>query len=77
MKFPASKHLGHVLSPTGATYSLHFYGEDEGAAVVAGPVPFGGGKLVAIPEVHREPATNADDARAKLTAWRRVSGWPA
>jgi hypothetical protein len=31
--------------------------------------------MVALPEVCREDATDADDARAKLAAWRRAKDW--
>jgi len=64
MNYPKSEHLGMSTSPDGAEYSLHFYGENEGAAVVTGPIPRNAGRLVRVAEVHREPATDAADARA-------------
>ena len=75
MKFPKSEPLGMTKSPDGQSYSLHFRGENEGAATITGPVPTFEGKLVAVPEVHREPATDPADARIKLTAWIRAQGW--
>jgi hypothetical protein len=75
MKFPKSEPLGVTKSPDGQSYSLHFCGENEGAATITGPVPTFEGKLVAVPEVHREPATDPVDARTKLAAWIRAKGW--
>lgn len=73
MKFPESQRLGLVQGPDGLSYSLHFFGENEGAAVIVGPIVHA---LEEVPEIHREPASDAKDARAKLEAWRRANGWP-
>jgi hypothetical protein len=62
-------------SHDGQSYSLHFCGENEGAATITGPVPTFEGKLVAVPEVHREPATDPADALTKLAAWISAKGW--
>lgn len=75
MDYPASKHLGAASDPEGRTYNLEFYGENEGAAVVGGPIIFGGAELHHVPEVHREPAKDADEAREKLAAWTSAKGW--
>jgi len=76
-KYPQSEHLGRVAGPDGRLYSQHFYGEDEGAAVITGPSPIAGlmGRLYEVPELYREPAESADDAREKLRLWRRANGW--
>jgi hypothetical protein len=73
--YPKSENLGDVVGPDGESYTLHFYGENEGAAVILGPRHFNTGKLERLLEPHREPATDADDARAKLVAWMRDAGW--
>ena len=75
MKFPASERLGIAKDADGNSYSLHFRGEDEGAAAIVGPVPMNGFNLEVVPEVHTEPAADAIDARAKLDAWCRAKGW--
>ena len=75
MKFPKSEFLGTTRSPDGHIYSMRFHGENEGAAVITGPVPSNEGRMVQVPEVCREDAKDADDARAKLAAWRRARGW--
>jgi hypothetical protein len=67
--------LGYVTGPDGNSYSLDFYGGRENAAVITGPLPVGAGRTVEIPEVHREPATDAADARLKLAAWLRSNRW--
>jgi hypothetical protein len=41
MTYPDSQNLGLTTSPDGSIYSLHFYGEEEGAAVVTGTLPVG------------------------------------
>lgn len=74
MKFPESERVGTATASDGSVYVLDFYGEDEGAAVVTGPSQVGAG-MVEMPEIHREDASSADDARAKLTAWSRAKGW--
>lgn len=56
MKYPKSEQLGWVKGPDGGSYALHFYGENEGAAVITGPSVVGGGTMREVPEVHREPA---------------------
>lgn len=75
MKYAKSEHLGHARDAEARLYSLHFYGENEGAAVITGPVPVNTSKLEAIPEVHREPAVNVDEACEKLGAWIAARGW--
>lgn len=75
MKYDASKEIGRNVAPDGEEYTLEFYGEDEGAAVVTGPVPKNQTRLTESPEVHREPATSAADAEMKLRAWVRERGW--
>lgn len=75
MKFPKSEHLGVAQTSDGKRYTLTFYGEDEGAAVVSGPSPEPGDGIVEVPEIHREPAADATEARAKLAAWTRTRGW--
>jgi len=75
MKYPDSKGLGYVRGPEGRNYSQHFYGENEGMAVITGPSPESG-RMEFVKEVHREPAVDADDARTKLEKWRREQGWP-
>jgi hypothetical protein len=74
MTHPESEFLGVIDGP-GGQYSLDFHGEDEGAAVIRGPWPVGGRRMVSVPEVHRQPADNAAEARAKLVAWLRAQGW--
>jgi len=74
MRFPRSESLGHVRNEEGDLLHLYFYGEDEGAAVVTGPIPENTGRMVAVAEVHREPATDAADARCKLDAVLRRRG---
>jgi len=75
MKYPPSKNLG-TIEKDGRTYTLHFFGENEGAAVVTIPngQPVPGGGMVETREVHREGAKDADDARAKLTARLELGG---
>ena len=75
MRYPPTQNLGLAVGPDGRNYSLHFYGEDEGAAVITGPVP-PPGVLRAVSEVHREPVGSAAEAAAALLAWRRTEGWP-
>jgi hypothetical protein len=75
MKFQKSEPLGMTESPEGQSYLLHFRGENEGAATITGPVPTFAGKMIEVPEVHREPATDPDDARAKLATWIKAKGW--
>ena len=75
-KFPDSQALGLVRGSDGMNYTLHFYGENEGAAVITGPSAPTSLRLREVPEVHREPASDATDARTKLDAWRRTNGWP-
>jgi hypothetical protein len=75
VKHPASEFLGTVSGPDGQTYSLHFYGEDEGAAAILGPTPMDAPRTPT-PTVYRTAAQNRDDARDKLAGWRRASGWP-
>ncbi len=65
MLFPRSESLGHVRNNADALFHLHFYGEDEGAAVITGPIPENTGRLE-FAEVYRESALDAADARAKL-----------
>jgi hypothetical protein len=74
MKFPQTKTLGWVKGLDGEKYTLTFYGENEGAAVITGPLLVGGGEMRKVPEVHREPAHDPVDARTKLDAWRRAQG---
>jgi hypothetical protein len=69
MKYPPSERLGNVTAPDGKVYDLNFYGENEGAAVIGGPLRFDGGHLAEVPEVVRVPAESAEDAREKLLAW--------
>ncbi len=76
MKFPESEGLGFATGADGKRYHMDFYGEDEGAAVIIGPVESNTGVLNEYPEVHREDATDADDAFAKLSAWMKTNGWP-
>ena len=54
MQFPSSESLGYVRNVEGALFHLHFYGENEGAAVVTGPIPENTGRLVPVAEFHRE-----------------------
>jgi hypothetical protein len=75
VKYPKSESMSTVKGPDGRDYRLAFYGENEGAAVVCGPVPPSTGRLYETPEVHREPAADADDARTKLAAWLHTAGW--
>lgn len=72
---PKSERLGDAVGVDGKNYSLDFYGEGEAAAVVVGPLHFNTGKLERLYEQHREPATDAADARAKLAVWLREAGW--
>lgn len=72
-----SQRIGDATDRAGLYYTLHFRGA-EMMAVILGPLE----RFRALqssaetPEVHREPATDAADARAKLLAWRRAQGWP-
>ena len=77
MRYAASETLGTVTGPDGKHYDLEFYGEDEGAAVVSGPLRIGGSGGLAVEgaEVHREPASSPEDARTKLKAWMRSMRW--
>ena len=77
MKHANSEFLSKVTGPDGRDYHLHFYGEDEGAAVLVGPVspPNTPGGLREVSEVHRQHAGSAAEARAKLRDWLRASGW--
>ena len=75
MKFAKSELLGIARAENGWLYDLDFFGEDEGAAVVSGPKPLLDGVMTQVPEVHRESATNAADARAKLETWVHERGW--
>ena len=75
MNYPKSEHLGFTKGPDDKWYGLHFYGENEGAAVITGPSPEPGEGLRQVPEVHREPAVDAADAGRKLVAWQVTSGW--
>jgi hypothetical protein len=76
MMYPPTEHLGFVHGPGGYYYSQHFYGENEGAAVIIGPSPMAGTQLQPGHEVYRVQATNANEARFKLEQWRRSAGWP-
>jgi hypothetical protein len=73
--YPNSVRLGDAVGPDGESYRLDFYGESEGAAVIVGPLHFNADKLEKTDEQHREPATDADDARTKLAVWMREAGW--
>ena len=75
-RFPRSEYLALIKGPDGQNYSCHFYGENEGAAVITGPIPVGGDRLHRVPEVHREPASDPQDAAKKLNVWRKANGWP-
>jgi len=76
MQFPPSESLGHVRNRDGALFHLHFYGEDEGAAAITGPIPENTGRMELVSEVYREPATDAADARAKIAvALRQIGGF--
>lgn len=76
MKFPKSEVLESFRAPNGKEYTCWFYGEDEGAAVITGPTPPPTGSgFREVAEIHREPATDKDDAKQKLRAWRRANGW--
>jgi hypothetical protein len=73
MNFPDSKHhVGNATALDGQEYHLHFYGENEGAAVMTGPTDASTGELK---EVHREDAKDAPEAYAKLAAWAKGKGW--
>ena len=71
---PKSKLLDLVRGPDGLEYRLLFYGESELAAVVCAPPS---GALGETKEVHREPATSAEEAHEKLKAWMKREGWLA
>lgn len=73
--YPESKYLGHATGPDRQSYRLDFHGEDEGAAVIAGPSPARMGEMVELREVHRSYARDAEDALARLQAWLREAGW--
>lgn len=75
MKYPPSERIGTAHDPEGRSYSMEFYGENEGAAVINGPVPMNTGRLDPVPEVHREGAAAADEARDRLHAWVDAHGW--
>lgn len=75
MKYPGSEMLAIVTASDGSEYVLDFYGENEGAAVICGPRPPDVSQWAQVPEVHREPAKDAGDARAKLRAWCAAKGW--
>ncbi len=80
MRFPKSEDLGMAKSPDGKFYTLHFFGENEGVAVIAGPSQPSNAfpvTLVEMPEVHRENAVDATDAMARLVAWIGARGWTA
>jgi hypothetical protein len=64
-----------AVDSDGNSYALEFYGENEMAAVVAGPTPTAGQGVKQVPELHREPASSSDDAWAKLDAWVKARGW--
>jgi hypothetical protein len=66
MNYPDSEHLGVTTGPGGRRYSFHFYGKNEGAAVINVEAPLPEGRAE---ELHRESAANAEDAATKLTAW--------
>lgn len=74
MRYPKSERLGHVVDPNGEFYSLHFRGEEDGCAVILGPMPLAR-RMASLPEVHREPASDPVDARIKLSAWCVPRGW--
>lgn len=75
MKFPKSEELGSAKDQEGRAYSLSFFGENEGAAAVNGPRQSGVMQMQELPEVHREDAKDAVEARAKLAEWCRGRGW--
>ncbi len=75
MKYPASERVGMATAPDGGHYALDFHGEDEGAAVVSGPVPSGQIGSRELPEVYRVLAISAEDARAQLSLWCDGKGW--
>jgi hypothetical protein len=75
MTLPVSEHLGVCNAPNGERYSLHFFADSDGSAVVLGPIPRIYGLIVEVPEAHRELAVSADDARTKLFFWRESMGW--
>jgi hypothetical protein len=73
-----SEHLGIAKDPDGSRYTMEFYADADGyTANVIGPITYGLGRIVTWPTVHSEPATDPDDAFAKLTAWTTARGWPA
>lgn len=71
---PKSERLGHVVDPHGQLYALQYRGGDEPCAVIVGPMPLST-RVAQVPEVHREPARDAVDARIKLSAWWVARGW--
>ena len=74
-KFPKSENLGIVAEKDGVAYSAHFYGENEGAAVISipDPQPTAPGMTLRR-EVYRGDAGNSDEARAKSLAWLEAKG---
>ncbi len=75
MKYPKSENLGTIAGPDGRDYSMKFYREDEGVAVVVGPSPRSG-KMEWVKEVFREHAATPEEARQEIDAWRRAQDWP-
>lgn len=76
MRYTSSQYLNTVTFSDGHRYSLHFYGENEGAAVIVGPLaPMNTRDMVAVPEVHRESANDPDESRVKLAAVVEARGW--
>jgi hypothetical protein len=75
--FPPSEHLGHARNIGRVLFSLKFYGEGEGAAVILGPVPENTGRPRPVSEFYREAAVSPDDARVKLrSAMRQLGLYP-
>jgi hypothetical protein len=75
MRYPPSEQIGLRTAPDGSDYNLRFYGENEGAAVITGPIRRNVGRMVEVPEIHREHASDAADARRKLESWCNAQGW--
>jgi hypothetical protein len=65
--YPKTERLGLVTGPDRRDYSLYFYGENEGAAVVTGPSPIDPGEMALVPEVHRTYARDEHDAAPPAT----------
>jgi hypothetical protein len=74
MRYPKREVLESFRLSDGKEFTCWFYGENEGAAVITGPTPPPGSGMKQVSERCREDATDPEDARRKLRAWRREHG---